>query len=193
MVDPVQHDSIGGCPPGAGIIVPEHGGQIGNPPHERTEELAKKVVLLARAGERDIFIAEELGIGTSSLYKYYGAEFKQGRREARQAIGAGIVKRAIDGNVQDAHLYMRVHGGWNIPNKHEHSGPDGGPIPIAALVVQLNGKSEDELAVLERFLVDALGPDVAAGIWPDGRSGEGVAAGGTDSAPRPEDGARPGE
>jgi len=156
---PVRRDRRG-CPPGAGVIAaqPKGGeiGRIGNPPHEPTDALRRLVREHSRAGIEDWEIAEEAGFSVSTLFKHYGDDFRSGRREVKRSIGAGVIKRALEGNQADAHFFLRTKGGWIQPQRIEHTGKDGGPIATLNLHAYLEGKSADELAVIEGVIVELL-------------------------------------
>lgn len=91
-----------GCPPGQGTVAsqPNPGrrtGYIGNPPHERTDELAQKVKETARTLLPVAFVASQCGMAWSTLYKYYRKELDQGRSETLSVIAAQEVKQAMSG------------------------------------------------------------------------------------------------
>jgi hypothetical protein len=126
-----------GTPPGAGIVRPAHGGQIGNPPYVRDEALALRVrnesKLFPPAGER--LLARRLGVTQHILRTYYAPELETGRGELMATLAAQEIALAMDaksavakGDPSARRWLLTKMGGWVSTNKVEVSGPEGGPI-----------------------------------------------------------------
>jgi hypothetical protein len=130
-----------GTPPGKGMIVPEHGGRIGNPPFVPTEAQRAKARSLAKTfpitGERNIAVL--IGISRDTLRKYFAEDLELGRAEMLAAVGGQMISRALDADAKDANgkpvakgdldaqkFVLARMGAWST--KVEHSGPEGGPI-----------------------------------------------------------------
>jgi hypothetical protein len=114
-----------GTPPGAGTVVSPTGGRIGNPPFQATEEQRIQVRTLAKVCSQEM-IATQLGISTDTLQRHFRRELDMGKAEAVSTIGAGLLKKAMDGNLTAMIFYLRTQGKWNT--RVEHTGVDGGPI-----------------------------------------------------------------
>lgn len=134
---------------------------IGNPPHVPTDANREKVRTYAKVMSQEM-IANALGVSTDTLQRHYRKEFNEGKREAVASVGAKLLSKALAGNLTAMIFYLRTQGGWAV--RHEHTGPNGGPLQTIDLTAFLADKSEEELAQIEQVL-DALatagGVDVA--------------------------------
>lgn len=176
-----------GCPSGAATIEQPNGSAIGNPPHEPTDGNRQLVRTLTKFMPHEM-IADELGIHYTTLYKYYRDDLSAGKREVIKALGSKAITKAMAGDNQMILAYLRTFGGWNEPHRHEHSGPGGGPIPVAAIHAHMMGKSTDELTAIERFLSELVGShggDASGYLVADG---SGIAADRAPDIARPQNG-----
>lgn len=157
-----------GTPPGRGIVVPEHGGRIGNPPFVPTDAQRHKVRQLAKAFplHAEHYIARLIGVSLATLRRHFADDLEHGRAEMLAAIGAQVVNRAIDADAKDgdgkplakgdldAQKFILARlGGWST--KVEHSGPDGGPIQLFDLSQLGKDELEAMLPVIEQILATA--------------------------------------
>lgn len=150
----VREDDARGAPKGAGVIVPEHGGRIGNPPHVPTQENRDKVRTLAKTfpSHARHFIARLLGVSISTLDRHYADDMELGRAEMLAAVGAQVVNRAMDasktenakGDLDAQKFILARLGGWST--KLEVTGKDGGPVQVKDF--DLSKLSEDEKRLL---------------------------------------------
>lgn len=141
-----------GCPPGAGTVAGAGdggGGVIGNPPYIPTAESRDKVRLYAKVMSWEM-IAEALDVSLATAKRHYAKEYQEGRREAIAAVGGKLLSKALAGHPASMIFYLRTQGKWNV--RVEHTGPDGGPMQHIDLSRALDGKTEEELAVIESFL-----------------------------------------
>jgi hypothetical protein len=138
-----------GCPPGQGQIVPEHGGRIGNPPFEPTDQQRSDVRTWAKIASHET-IAAMLGITTRTLAKYFPDELAEGKFEAVAAVGGKLLAKALKGDTASMIFYLKTQGKWST--RIEHTGPDGGPIQTVDISSALDGMSEAQLAAIEPII-----------------------------------------
>jgi len=137
-------------------------------PTKLTPEVHRTIVEYIRAGAYDHVAAQAAGIAPSTFrrwlergapgrppYRAFAADVAQARAQAR--VAAEIEVR------RDHPLSWLRYGpgrerpgapGWTQSVQHEHSGPEGGPIPVATLI-RLFDALPDE---------DADGPSTTGGI-----------------------------
>ena len=147
-----------GTPKGAGVIRPEHGGQIGNPPFVPTQEQRDNVSAWVKVTSADV-IAGQLGISRDTLDRHFKTELSLGRFQAVAKVGTKLLEKALQGNMTAMIFYLKTQGKWS--QRLELSGPGGGAIPTVDLSNFLAGKSDEELAVLEPLLEQLL---IASGL-----------------------------
>jgi hypothetical protein len=136
-----RDDDARGAPAGAGVILPEHGGRIGNPPHVPTEEQRRKVRALAQTMKAELpvsrrWIARNMGFSVATLDRHYADDMEQGRAEVVASLGAKLIGIAM-GTTQvqskeqlDAIKFALARiGGWST--KLEVTGQNGGPVQHA--------------------------------------------------------------
>lgn len=114
-----------GTPAGAGTITPAHGGRIGNPPFEPTDEQRIQVRTLAKVVSQEM-ICRITGLKKDTLNRHFRHELDIGKAEAVSTIGAALLQKAMAGNLTAMIFYLRTQGKWNT--RVEHVGADGGPI-----------------------------------------------------------------
>lgn len=104
----------------------------GKPAFEPTDAQRQLVQVLTANGEPQPIIARNLGIGEKTLRKYFKAELADGLAQVRAAVGASIVKAALNGNIYAGKYWLSTHGGpeWKIIEGRMLGGLDGAP-PIA--------------------------------------------------------------
>lgn len=174
----VREDDRRGAGPGEPTMPQPHGGAIGIPPHEPTPETRQLVrENFAIKGRR--WCAIQIGCSVSTLTRHYGHEIEISNAEACAVIGSSLYEKAKggDGASQRFFLITRGKGEWSPKIQHEHTGAGGGPIQTVDLSPFLEGKTDAELAILERFLEQLA---AAGGVGVDARD-LGVAEAGTGS------------
>jgi hypothetical protein len=146
-----------GCPPGAGTIEPEHGGQIGNPPHEVTEEMRAQVRLLAKVSDQEV-IAATLKISPNTLRRHYHDDYLAGRREAIQGVKSKLLTQALGGSVNAAWKYLQLMG--EVKRQPiAVTGPDGGPVQTVDVdLTRLSGQQLKDYGRLAA-LAEGIDPD----------------------------------
>lgn len=138
--------------------------------HERNEEAAKQIEILAGLGlpQADIRYAVEAmfsdqGYSEDTLTRHYREELDRGMAKAKTLLLQKASDRAHGRNLPEGvspDVAYREQGRsleWMlnavhkiIPHSHQrHSGPDGGAIPIAN--IDLSSLTDDDLAALERI------------------------------------------
>lgn len=156
-----------GCPPGEGTVETKSGGMIGNPPYVPTD-MERRFVVEHACKKGRVWTAVQLGIDRATLYRHYKAEIEQSKANACAMIGSSLFEKALagDGASQRFFLITQGNGEWSPKVKHEHSGPDGGPMRHVDLTSILEGKTDDEIrsivAALE-LIASAGGGDIAGG------------------------------
>lgn len=114
-----------GTPPGKGTITPAHGGRIGNPPFEPTEEQRLQVRTLAKVCSIPM-ITQVTGLKKDVLHKYFQRDLDLGKAEAVATIGAKLLEKAMGGNLTAMIFFLRTQGKWNT--RVELANPDGTPL-----------------------------------------------------------------
>lgn len=91
---------VGTLPRGGGNSVEqEHGGAIGNEPHEPTPRLRAKVELLCALGNSQEAIAFACDVGVKTLRHHYADELARGKLNIRERLGAAILQTACGEDV----------------------------------------------------------------------------------------------
>ena len=99
-------------------------------PHEPTKESRQLVQLHATIGTPQKVIADILDIDDKTLTKYYRAELDQAMARANASVGGALFNKATKGDTAAMIFWMKTRAGWREKHDFEHSGPDGGAIPI---------------------------------------------------------------
>ena len=99
-------------------------------PHEPTKESRQLVQLHATIGTPQKVIADILDIDDKTLTKYYRAELDQAMARANASVGGALFNKAKGGDTAAMIFWMKTRAGWREKHDFEHSGPDGGAIPI---------------------------------------------------------------
>lgn len=143
---------------------------MGNLPHQRNEQAAAQIEILAGFGlpRRQIRLAVEAlftdqGYSEDTLERHYRAELDRGMAKAKTTLLQGAYDIALGRNIPDGvspdtayrergrkidFLLNAVHG--VVPHQSQrHAGPDGGAIPFAN--IDLSSLSDDDLDALERI------------------------------------------
>lgn len=56
--------------------------------------------------------------------------YKRGKAKAIGAVAQGLIQQARNGDKVAAMFYLKTQAGWRETDRLEHSGPDGGAIPV---------------------------------------------------------------
>lgn len=99
-------------------------------PHAPTKESRQIVQLHATIGTTHAVIADILGIDGKTLTKYYREELDQALARANASVGGALFNKAKGGDTAAMIFWMKTRAGWREKHEIEHSGPDGGSIPI---------------------------------------------------------------
>lgn len=97
----------------------------------------KQVETLAEYGLTQQQIAHALGYAKRTTEKIIAederakAAYKSGRARGINAIAKTVYRKAMEGNVACAFFYLKTQAGWRETERHELTGPDGGPIEHA--------------------------------------------------------------
>lgn len=114
----------------------------GRPKHEPTPNSRAVVQSLAVFGHQQDEIAKHIGIDAKTLRKHYRAELDEGIMKVHSAVGNFIVRAATGAALKEgvgatysdclraAFFYGKTKMG--LSERHEISGPDGGPIRVAS-------------------------------------------------------------
>jgi transposase-like protein len=104
-----------------------------NPPdrtHYPTDAQRQLVQLHATIGTTHEVIASIIGIDAKTLRKHYREELDQSMAKANAQIGGALFNKAKGGDTAAMIFWMKTRAGWREKQEIEHSGPDGGAIPI---------------------------------------------------------------
>jgi len=99
-------------------------------PHEPSKESRQLVQLHATIGTPQKVIADILDIDDKTLTKYYRAELDQAMARANASVGGALFNKATKGDTAAMIFWMKTRAGWREKQEIEHSGPDGGAIPV---------------------------------------------------------------
>lgn len=139
-------------------------GQRGQQPFVATDEQRANVRSWIKVTSADV-IAAKLGISRDTLDRHFKTELQEGRFEAVAHIGGKLIERAMRGDKTCMIFYLRTQGKWST--RIEHTGPDGGPLRTVDLTRFLEGKTEEELALIEPFLEQLLAAAGSADVADD--------------------------
>lgn len=112
----------------------------GRPRHQPNKETRELVELGAANAMPHMEIARVLGIGIHTLRREYGRELRVARLKAKLKMGGRLFNAGMAGNTKAMIHWLSMRGGdeWKPPAlKHQHSGPNGAAIPIAAAAVAI--------------------------------------------------------
>lgn len=136
-------------------IVPRNG----RPPHVPDARTARQVEAMAGYGVPLANIAKVVGISENTMRKYYLDEIELGATKANAKVSESLFRKATgDGpqSVTAAIFWSKVRCGWREVQRHEYSGPDGGPIPQAH-TMDLSKLDDAQLEALARLVAVAGG------------------------------------
>lgn len=130
----------------------------GRPAFTPTDENRRLVETLVACGVRqDVicsFIQDGQGkpISEPTLRKHFGEALAHGKSKANAAVAQSLFKNAMQGNTTAQIFWLKTQAGWKeTPQRHEHSGPEGAPVPI-----DLRTVDGDQLRAL-LSLLEAIG------------------------------------
>lgn len=108
--------------------------------HKPTDESRAEVKALASFGLPQEDIAEYVGVSHVTLRKHYASELKLSAIKANATVGKylfslasgkAIAKGATHSDCKAAAMFWaKTRMGWRETDRLEHSGPDGGAIPV---------------------------------------------------------------
>ena len=98
--------------------------------HYPTDAQRQLVQLHATIGTQQSVIADIVGIDAKTLRKHYREELDQSMAKANAQIGGALFNKAKGGDTAAMIFWMKTRAGWREKHDFEHSGPDGGAIPI---------------------------------------------------------------
>lgn len=109
-------------------------GQFGQPAFVATDAQRQKVKTLVAVGTTYELIAEMLGISWDTLTRHFPNELKIGKAEANARVAGVLFKKAMQGDTTAAIFWMKTQGKWSEKVEMQHSGPDGGAIPVGLTI-----------------------------------------------------------
>lgn len=98
--------------------------------HYPTEAQRQLVQLHATIGTPQKEIARIIGIDDKTLAKHYREELDLAMAKANAAIGGALFNKAKGGDTTAMIFWMKTRARWKEQHQVEHSGPDGGAIPV---------------------------------------------------------------
>lgn len=103
--------------------------------HKPSDETRRLVRGLAAVGTRHEDIAAKLGISADTLTRHYGEELRDGRIDANAKVAQTLFQQALSGNTTAMIFWLKTRAQWRETSVQEISGPDGGPLSIAAIEI----------------------------------------------------------
>jgi len=92
-------------------------------------------------------VANIIGIGLSTLQKYFKNELETGHDEANFLVASKLFKMAMEGDVTSCIFWLKTRLGWKTTARHEHAfDPKGADQP------GLDKLNEEDLATLHAIL-----------------------------------------
>lgn len=118
----------------------------GAPAYVPTDQDRAVVIALAGFGHGVEAIGDHLGLSHPTVRKAFKKELRTARLNLHAMAGGALVYN-LKANKWDAvkyvHATLGAKFGWVEPQKHEHSGPEGAPIPV-----RISSLSDSQLAQL---------------------------------------------
>ena len=137
----------------------------GRPPFAVTGEQRKLVMILCAAGHTQATMAVRIGLNVDTLRKHFRAELDEGTDFANSALGEVLYRKALSGDIKAIENWYDRRGGagWRKRTASETSGPDGGPIQIAATPKRdLSNFTTEEIEAFERLTAKLEQSDAAS-------------------------------
>jgi len=98
------------------------------PAHKPTEERRKQVEQASGLGLPHDQIAALIGISDETLRKYYKTELAVGKAKASAQVAKTLFNKAVQqGDTTAMIWWTKAQMRWTETQRHENSGPDGGP------------------------------------------------------------------
>jgi hypothetical protein len=100
------------------------------------DEIREQIEAGAGLGLTNQQIAYLLGISLSTFYEHraeFSEALERGRANATSHVRKALYDGAVSGSIGHIQLYEQVVNNWTPRQAREHSGPSGGPIPVAVL------------------------------------------------------------
>ena len=97
-------------------------------PHKPTDDLRRQVEQASGLGLPHDQICALISISDETLRKYYGPELGMGKAKASAQIAKTLFNKAVQGGDTTAMIWWtKAQMRWAETQRHEQSGPDGGP------------------------------------------------------------------
>jgi len=101
--------------------------------HEPTDRDRRTVESMAAYGIPQADIAAVIGVSDRTLRKYYAAELATATAKANAKVAETLYRKATDQelsgpSVTAAIFWLKTRAQWRETDRHEITGPDGGPI-----------------------------------------------------------------
>lgn len=96
----------------------------GRPPHVRDERVARQVEAMAGYGIPVAQVARVIGVGETTLRKYYRDEIELGATKANARVIESLFRKATgdgQGAVTAAIFWAKIRCGWKETTVNEHS------------------------------------------------------------------------
>tara|TARA_R110000803_G_scaffold201029_1_gene265683 strand:+ start:1401 stop:1763 length:363 start_codon:yes stop_codon:yes gene_type:complete len=98
--------------------------------HYPTEAQRQTVQLHTTIGTDQETIARVIGIDPKTLRKHYRDELDISKAKANATVGGALFNKAKGGDTSAMIFWMKTQAGWRETDRMEHTGPDGGAIPV---------------------------------------------------------------
>ena len=121
----------------------------GTKPMVPTQDQREMVTRLASVGTRQDVIARILKISIDTLARHFRAELDCGVEEANAQVAATLFDKARSGDTGAIVWWEKTRAGKREISRLEHSGIDGGPIPLK----DMSGYSDEQLELLTKAAV----------------------------------------
>lgn len=137
-----------------------HGGArpgAGRPEFVPTEQERKQVEALSGYGlpMDQIAVLIRDGIHVDTLRRHFAQELISGKAKANGQVGKTLFQKVMSGDTTAMIWWTKTQMRWSEVQKQEHTGPNGGPIVVAAM--DLKNLSDDELERMQALMAKAAG------------------------------------
>ncbi|MSQ98118.1 MAG: hypothetical protein EXR85_02295 [Xanthomonadales bacterium] len=97
-------------------------------PHKPTDDLREQVESASGLGLPHDQVCALIGISDETLRKYYGPELGMGKAKASAQVAKSLFNKAVQqGDTTAMIWWTKAQMRWAETQRHENSGPDGGP------------------------------------------------------------------
>lgn len=141
-------------------------GVFSQQPFTPTDEQRREVETMAKVADEKT-IATMLGVSVDTLIRHFRHELDRGQAQAVVTVGGKLLQKALNGHSPSINFYLATRGKGAYSRRVEVTGRDGGAFRHVDLSRFLEGKTEDELALLEPLIEQLIAASGGDGLEGD--------------------------